>query len=121
MLNVVCTIHLVQALRVARDLHLNYWVYDMLEGKCVHIVLKELNFWFYSNNPCKSVRLYTLANSISLAGPKDNIWACTPIDIAQAWGGTGRQNCSLEAQTSLEAKWRTRRRHRRVAAVIVGC
>jgi len=57
----------------------------------------------------------------SLAGPKDNIWACTPIDIAQAWGGTGRQNCSLEAQTSLEAKWRTRRRHRRVAAVIVGC
>tara|TARA_B110001452_G_C15134518_1_gene395195 strand:- start:264 stop:566 length:303 start_codon:yes stop_codon:yes gene_type:complete len=63
-LNVVCTIHLVQALRVARDLHLNYWVYDMLEGKCVHIVLKELNFWFYSNNPCKSVRLYTLANSI---------------------------------------------------------
>ena len=64
MLNVVCTIHLVQALRVARDLHLNYWVYDMLAGNCVHIALKELNFWFYSNNPCKSARLYTPANSI---------------------------------------------------------
>jgi hypothetical protein len=61
---------------------------------------RELNFSF-DNKPCKSVRLYTPAKSI-VWNPKDNIWACTPIDIAQSWRGAPPK-LQLDEQTSSEA------------------
>ena len=84
--NGICTIHLVQSLHVVRDLHVNYVpVYDTLAGKCVHIAHEHLKFDF-NNKPCKSARLYPPANAI-VWSPKDNIWACTPVEIAQLWHG----------------------------------
>eukprot|EP00966_Prymnesium_polylepis_P268121 6193923-Prymnesium_polylepis.2 len=77
--NGICTIHLVQSLHVARDLHVNFVpVYDTLAGRCVHIAHKHLQFEF-NNKPCKSARLYPPANAI-VWSPKGKIWACTPLD-----------------------------------------
>ena len=84
--NGICTIHLVQSLHVSRDLHVNYVpVYDTLAGKCVHIAHEHLKFDF-NNKPCKSARLYSPATAI-VWSPKDHIWACTPVEIAQLWHG----------------------------------
>jgi len=99
--NGICTIHLVQSLNVARDLHVNYVpVYDTLAGKCVHIAHQHLKFDF-DNKPCKSARLYPPANAI-VWSPKDNIWACTPVVIAQLWQGKP-PTLQLNAETSFQA------------------
>ena len=99
--NGICTIHLVQSLHVARDLHVNYVpVYDTLAGKCVHIAHKHLQFDF-NNKPCKSARFYPPANAI-VWSPKDKIWACTPLDVAQCWGGKP-PTLQLDQATSLQA------------------